>query len=153
MKQSKVKVKRYRRRGPQRRGDNQYVQAQQIWLILTAHVMAWQRPPTGLRPHRRSDKLITYSELAERMGMKKGAAQNVGRPVGIVGKYCLLNELPMLNTIVIKGEKRKPGHRVLVRPGKTLLEEQREVVKEDWFAYRVPKAGAFRKAHFRKAHK
>ena len=79
--------------------------------------------------------------------MMKGAAQNVGRPVGIVGEYCLLKKLPMLNTIVVKDEKRKPGHRVLRRSGKTLLEEQREVMKEDWFAYRVPKAGAFRKAH------
>ena len=33
----------------------------------------------------------------------------------------------------------------MVRDGKTYKEEQREVLKMDWFEYRVPTAGTFRK--------
>ena len=132
-------------------GDQRHVQAQRIWLILTAHVMAvrqirqiWpqsRRPPRGL-----VDELITYGELAERMQMKgkRQAGRNLGPPLGIVGEYCRRNNLPTLNSIVIM-RSGKPSSHVLVRAGKTCQEEQREVMETDWFEYRVPTTGAFRK--------
>ena len=140
-------------------GDRRHVQAQRIWLILTAHVMAerqiqqliedgWIQPRK--QPRRLSDKLITYGELAERMKMNRKAGLNLGPPLGIVGEYCRLNGLPTLNSIVTlrsrPGEPAgEPGSRLLVRDGKTYQEEQREVMKTDWFAYRVPTTGTFRK--------
>ena len=134
-------------------GDRRHVQAQRIWLILTAHVMAeqqWQRLPRRGPPRQLRDKLITYGELAERMKMNRKAGLNLGPPLGIVGEYCRLNGLPTLNSIVTlrsrPGEPAgEPGSRVLVRDGKTYQEEQREVMKTDWFAYRVPTTGTFRK--------
>ena len=128
-------------------GDRRHVQAQRIWLILTAHVMAWQRPPTEpRRPHKLSEKFITYGDLAERMKMNRKAGLNLGPPLGIVGEYCRLNGLPTLNSIVtLRSRPGEPGSRVLVRDGKTYQEEQREVMERDWFKYRVPTTGTFRK--------
>ena len=127
-------------------GDQRHVQAQRIWLILVAHVMAerqWRPQPR--RPRRPGDEFITYGELAERMQMDRKAGVTLGIPLGIVGEYCRVNGLPTLNSIVIKQETGVPGDHVLVRDGKTYTEEQREVMKTDWLAYRVPTTGTFRK--------
>ena len=127
-------------------GDQRHVQAQRVWMILTAHVMKewkWREEPRP--PRQRKDVLITYGGLAKRMGMDPKAGVTLGIPLGIVGEYCRVNGLPTLNSIVIKQETGVPGDHVLVRDGKTYKDEQREVMRTDWFAYRVPTTGAFRK--------
>ena len=127
-------------------GDPRHVQAQRIWLILVAHVMAefrWRRP--SRRPSRPDDVLITYGKLAERMGMDPKAGVTLGIPLRILGEYCRMNGLPTLNSIVIRQDTGAPGDHVLVRSGKTYQEEQREVAHTDWFQYRVPTTGTFRK--------
>ena len=127
-------------------GDQRHLQAQRVWLILTAHVMMeWQWRGRSRGHRRRDDVLITYGELAERMQMVSRAGYTLGIPLGIVGEYCRVNGLPTLNSIVVNQETRVPGDHVLVRDGKTYKDEQREVMNTDWFAYRVPTAGAFRK--------
>ena len=129
-------------------GDQRHVQAQHIWFILVAHVMAYPQLRHLFRRHLRPDEeLITYGELAERMKMrgKRRAGFNLGPALGIVGEYCRFNGLPTLNSIVIVEETGAPGSHVVVRDGKTYLEEQREVMETNWFAYRVPTAGVFRK--------
>ena len=127
-------------------GDQRHVQAQRVWLILTAHVMMeWQWRGRSRGPRRRDDVLITYGELAERMRMDSRAGRTLAIPLGIVGEYCRVNDLPTLNSIVVIQETRAPGDHVLVRDGKTYKDEQREVMNTDWFAYRVPTTGAFRK--------
>ncbi len=128
-------------------GDQRHVQAQRVWMILTAHVMKewkWEgkpRPPRG----RKDDLLITYGELAERMRMDPRAGRTLTIPLGIVGEYCRVNDLPTLNSIVIREDTGAPGDHVLVRDGKTYKDEQREVMRTNWFAYRVPTTGAFRR--------
>ena len=77
--------------------------------------------------------------------MDRKAGITLGIPLGMVGEYCRLNDLPTLNSIVVLQETGAPGHGVLVRDGKTYKDEQREVMKTDWFAYRVPTPGTFRK--------
>ena len=77
--------------------------------------------------------------------MRPGGQRTLGIPLGIVGEYCRVNGLPTLNSIVVNQETGVPGDHVLVRDGKTYRDEQREVMNEDWFAYRVPTTGAFRK--------
>ena len=127
-------------------GDQRHVQAQRVWIILTAHVMkewTWREEPRP--PRRRKDVLITYGELAKRMRMDPKAGVTLGIPLGTVGEYCRVNGLPTLNSIVIMQETGHPGLNVLVRDGKTYKDEQREVMRTDWFAYRVPTTGAFRK--------
>ena len=126
-------------------GDQRHVQAQRVWLILTAHVMKewkWREEPRP--PRRRKNVLITYIELAKRMRMRPGGQRTLGIPLGIVGEYCRVNGLPTLNSIVVNQETGVPGDHVLVR-GKTYRDEQRDVMQMDWFAYRIPTTGAFRK--------
>ena len=129
-----------------RRGDPRYVQAQRVWLILTAHIMMegrWRRRQD--RKPRRKELLMTYGDLAQRMGMDRKAGVTLVIPLGIVGEYCRMNDLPTLNSIVVNQDTGVPGDHVLVRDGKTYGEEQREVMRMNWFAYRVPTAGTFRK--------
>ena len=130
---------------PFERGDPRHVQAHRIYLILVAHVMAIAQRSKRPQGPKRRDVLITYSELTERMGMKPNARMTLGVPLGIIAEYCRMNDLPTLNSIVVLQETGAPGEGVLVRDGKTYKEEQREVANEDWFSYRVPAAGTFRR--------
>lgn len=121
------------------RGDRLYVQAQQIWLILVSKIMSSSRNPN--LPFK-----ITYGEVAEAMGYpNRQAGHTIGRQLGIVGVYCKMNNLPPLNTIVVNQATGEPGDEVVVRNGKTVVQEQRAVMKQDWYAVRVPTTGTFRK--------
>lgn len=116
-----------------KRGDRLYVQAQQIWLILVSKVMMQK-------------SLITYGELAEYMGYSdRRAGHTLCRQLGIIAKYCILNKLPTLNTIVVINYTDMPGELVIVRPNYTVKQEQSAVFKENWFNVRVPTTGTFRK--------
>jgi hypothetical protein len=116
-------------------GDPVHVRAQQVWLILVAHVMStagqWRT------------RLLTYGDLAVRMGHDRRAGIGLGRELGIVGKYCIDNGLPGLNCIVIGQDTGTPGPGVL-HSGKNWIDDVRKVVKLDWFKYRVPTTGTLR---------
>lgn len=120
-------------------GDRLYIQAQRIWLILVAFVMehadrGTPRPPT-----------ITYGELAVKMGAADGrAGHTLGRQLGIVGAFCLDNNLPALNSVVINAQTQQPGAEVVLQPGNTPLDEQHAVASFDWYSVRVPTTGTFR---------
>ena len=119
------------------RGDRVYVQAQQIWLILMAFAMT-KKPPS-------QPKTMTYGELALTMGYDDTrAGHTLGRQLGIVGQYCVQNDLPPLNVIVVNQETGMPGDEVVLRPGRFVKEEQKAVLTEDWFTVRVPTTGTFR---------
>jgi hypothetical protein len=117
-------------------GDRVYVRAQQVWLILVAHVMS----TTG----KFADRLLTYGELATRMGLNKKAAIGLGRELGIVGQYCVRNGLPALNCIVVSQQTGTPGHGVVVSKKKTWRDDARESLNTDWFRFRVPSTGTLR---------
>lgn len=123
-------------------GDRLYVQAQQIWIILVSFVMSENRE----KDSRRTIRTITYGELAEKMGRKKGklAGHTLGRQLGIVGQLCVLNGLPALNVVVVNQETRLPGGGVILSNGKTVQEEQKAVMSKNWFELRVPTTGTFR---------
>lgn len=121
------------------RGDRIYVQAQQIWLILCAFVMHSDK--TSGRP-----TTLTYGDLAAKMGYKdRRAGHMLARQLGIVGEYCRINELPALNAIVVNQNTGIPGDEVVLSVAKTILAEQKAVMREDWFGIRVPTSGTFRK--------
>lgn len=121
------------------KGDRVYVQAQQIWLILVAFVMHSDRNPK--RP-----ATITYGDLAVCMGYPdKRAGHMLGRQLGIVGRYCVSNGLPALNSIVVNQDTGMPGADVVLGAGRTVAQEQRDIMKQDWFSFRVPTTGTFRK--------
>jgi hypothetical protein len=120
-------------------GDRLYVQAQRIWLILAAFVMSPTRKP-GDR------KTITYGEVAELMRYPdRRAGHMLSRQLGIIGEYCRRNDLPALNAIVVNQTTGVPGEDVLLRDGRTVREEQAAVMREDWFALRIPTTGTLRK--------
>ena len=120
-------------------GDRLYVQAQRIWLILVSFVMehadrGTPRPPT-----------VTYGEVAVRMGAADvRAGHTLGRQLGIVGAFCLANDLPALNSVVVNAQTQQPGAEVVLQPGNTALDEQRAVATFDWYSVRVPTTGTFR---------
>lgn len=120
------------------KGDRVYVQAQQVWLILAAHVM--QAPRRVARP-----PLITYGEVAERMGMDRRAGHTLGRQLGIVANFCISNNLPPLNVIVVNQTSHMPGDDVIYRKSRKIPDEQRAVYDFDWFSVRIPTTGTFRK--------
>jgi hypothetical protein len=117
------------------RGCPVYVRAQQVWVILVAHVMCTSGPIRN--------RLLTYGELSDRMHIDRRAAIGLGRELGIVGNYCIQNELPALGSIVISQETQTPGPGVVFR-GKSWRDDQRDVFKQNWFFYRVPTSGTFR---------
>jgi hypothetical protein len=117
-------------------GDRIYVRAQQVWLILVAFVMSRQEG---------TPRTLTYGDLAEKMGYDRRAGVGLGRgPLGIVGEYCLLNNLPTMNSIVVNNTGF-PGDHVLLRGGYTVAQEQEETLGANWFQFRVPTTGTFRK--------
>lgn len=130
-----AKIREY---GP---GDRVYVQAQRIWLILTGFVSG---DPT--RPSYGKIRTMTYGELALRMGYSTSqAGRTLGRQLGIVGRCCLDNNLPALNSIVVNTTTGLPGDHVVLTPGNTIKEEQRAVSKWDWYSVGVPTTGMLRK--------
>ena len=131
--------------------DRLYVQAQQIWLILVAFVMEGcdrdaSRPPT-----------ITYGDLAMRMGYEDGrAGRTLSRQLGIINDYCVANQVPVLNSVVVTQSTGMPATELSfgyeddgqIQPEKALqrlMVEQKKVMAYDWFSVRVPTTGTFRK--------
>jgi len=124
-----------------KQGDRLPVQAQRIWQILTAFVMF---APHGSRPR----KVMPYGDLAVLMGYAdRRAGHMLGRQLGIVGHFCVANDLPPLNTIVINEATGMPGDEVVVRPGRTVKEEQKAVASQDWFEIRPPTTGTLRQIY------
>jgi hypothetical protein len=122
------------------RGDPIYVQAQRIWVILVAFVSTPLRDTDDRR-------IILYGDVAELMGYPdRRAGHTLGRQLGIIGEYCRLNDLPTLNSIVVIEKTLEPGDEVLLRDGRSIPDEQRDVMREDWFALGVPSTATLRKA-------
>ena len=106
-------------------GDRIHVQAQQVWGLLTAYATFGGRQP------------ISYGDLAEWMGKDRRAGITLGRQLGIVGRYCLANDCPPLNVIVV-GRDGRPGEGVVTRVGKTIKQDQKAVFKYEWLKVRPP---------------
>ena len=126
-----------RRYGP---GDRLPVQAQRIWLILAGHVSGRREPPP------QNARTITYGELALRMGYADTRAGHMlSRQLGIVGHYCLMNDLPALNAIVVNATTNEPGGDIVLTPGRSFREELRAIYRQDWYEVGVPTTGTLRK--------
>ena len=125
-------------------GDRLYVQAQQIWLILSAHaVLRGEERLNGL-----PKGLLSYSDLAELMGRGRTGRRFLGRQLGIVGHYCLSRNLPPLNVIVITEKEEQPGLRVVWAPGSSVKRDQRRVLKYPWFELRPPTIKALKDVYY-----
>lgn len=87
---------------------------------------------------------MSYGDLAELMGKPRRAARTLARQLGIVGLYCLENELPPLNVIVVNQKTQKPGHRVVITPESSVRRDQLRVLKYPWFRLHPPSINAFK---------
>ena len=125
------------------KGDRVYVQAQQIWLILTAHAML--RRPAG--PDHR-DSLLHYGDVAATMGKDRKAGITLARQLGIVGVYCVDHGLPPLNVIVVNKETGGPGADVVLTPGSSVRKDQRRVYSYNWFGVRPPSIKALKDVYY-----
>jgi len=103
-------------------------------MILAAHATC------GLQGVDRDDGLITYGELAVLMGRSRLAGRSLGDPLGAVGFYCLQNDLPALNSIVVNAKTGQPGDAVVCRAGRSVEKEQKAVLnkKKGWMVFRPP---------------
>ena len=126
------------------KGDRLYVQAQQIWLILSSHAVFRAKESRNGLPK----GLLTYGDLAELMGKPRRAGYTLGRQLGIVGYYCLNCELPPLNVIVVNEKEEKPGWRVVWTPGSSVRKDQRKVLKYSWFELRPPTIKALKDVYY-----
>ena len=117
-----------------KKGDRVYVQAQRIWLILSAHAVL--RRETRCNGFRKG--LLGYGDLAELMGKDRRAGITLTRQLGIVGHYCLEHELPPLNVIVVNQNTGEPGADVVLTPGSSIRQDQRKVLRFPWFEMRPP---------------
>lgn len=125
-----------RRYGP---GDRLPVQAQRIWLILAGFISGRDAPVPNA-------KTMTYGELALRMGyVDARAGHMLSRQLGIVGNYCLMNDLPALNAIVVNAQTREPGGDVVLTPGRSFSQEVRAIYRQDWYEVGIPSTGTLRK--------
>lgn len=119
-------------------GDRVFVTAQQIWLVLTGFVM-WA--PVAERRN-----FITYGELALKAGYGDARAGHMlGRQLGIIGNFCLQNDLPALNAIVVTQHSRTPGDEVVHAPQRTIQQEQNRVMGFNWYLVACPTTGMLRK--------
>lgn len=126
-----------RRYGP---GDRLPVQAQRIWLILTGWVCGRDDPIPA------SKRTMTYGELALRMGYADTRAGHMlGRQLGIVGHYCLMNDLPALNALVVNKDTGEPGGDVVLTPKRDFRAELKAIYNTDWYTVGVPSTGTLRK--------
>lgn len=130
------------------KGDPLYVQAQQIWIILTGFAMMRKYPVQEGQHRIRRDFCdhIAYSELVEIME-RPGAQNMISRQLGIIGHYCVMNDLPPLNVIVVNKDSDLPGDGAVLREGRTLEQEMIAVTTFNWFSVRPPTVGALRKVY------
>ena len=122
-------------------GDRLYVQAQQIWLILTA-ISTLKTNYSDLGGGK-----VTYGDLANLMGKSSLAGRTLSRQLGIVGYYCLENNLPALNAIVINKDTGAPGHDVVLTEGNSLETELTQIRNVNWFKYRAPTISKLRSVY------
>lgn len=125
-------------------GDRIFVQAQQIWLILIAHVFSKKMLAEKCKDHQPENPTITYGEVSMRMGHpEKRAAITTIRPLKIIGRFCEINGIPPLDCIVVSDETGVPGGNLWTNED---LDELQKSVMEypEWFFIRPPTTGALR---------
>ncbi len=82
--------------------------------------------------------MITYGEAAKLMGYSPQAGRTLGGALGLISGFCEKNELPHLNAIVVDFETGEPGEGVPLAKGVNILDVQKEVLRENWFAIKAP---------------
>lgn len=120
------------------RPARRHEQAQQIFLIVSsfvAHECSGFRKDTGI---------ITYGELAEKMGYDPRAGVTLSEALGMVARFCEQNNLPYLNAMVVNAETGEPGDEVIWDEDMSIEKEREKIREFDWFSLQPPSMKAFR---------
>jgi hypothetical protein len=107
--------------------------------------MALVQGPKLLGLGKRTVRKITYGDLAAELGYSHQAGRTLSRQLGMIGKFCKLNGLPCLNTLVVNAITDECGDEVVVSKGRNSKQERRAVMDFNWFEVGVPTTGTFRK--------
>lgn len=119
--------------------EQNHVLAHRAWHILTAYVM-FKQDFDGKGPG-----LLTYGTLAEQMGYSRQAARVTIAPLGYIHRFCAGTGVPHLNAVVVRSDSHIAGWDEMFPSEQAHLHEQRRVIDTDWFKYRIPAPGTFRK--------
>jgi hypothetical protein len=106
----------------------------------TRAVQAWQIL-MGLAMNRQT---IRYRVLETIMHRKAMSGDTSGYILGHIAAYCIDNNLPELNLIVVNAHGL-PGHGILV-DSESLIPRREEVYDTDWYNIRTPSEEEFRTA-------
>jgi len=120
--------------------DRRWVVAQQIWIVLVTFASSSARMPDG-------EKRLTYDALASDLGwIGRDRGMKVRSALSLVGMYCAINDLPMLNLLVVDPATGRPGTLALIpRENASLASIHRKALAFRWSSIRVPSPGAFRR--------
>ena len=116
-------------------GDRVHVQAQQIWQLLAALLIA--RRFEG----KQAQVTITYGDLAKAMGKPSQAGRSLIKPLWIIGEFCKDVGLPTLNSIVVNKLTGLPGEHVVLSDGRSIPAEMKAVNAYDWAQISPPTRG------------
>ena len=90
--------------------------AYQLWIILVGMANNWQ--------------ITSYGWLAELVGFKGSGV--FADPLGHIAAFCILNDLPLLTTLVVKTEGGEPGSGIPIDSDEIDAERMR-VLNYDWY--------------------
>lgn len=121
--------------------DRRWVVAQQIWMVLVGFAM------TRNATHNAAEKTLSYDALASDLGWSgRDRAMKVRGALGLVGLYCAVNKLPMLNLLVVESSTGRPGSQAVIpHENADLASLHRRALAFRWASVRVPTPGAFRR--------
>lgn len=139
-----------------------FARAVQAWVIVTGFVTLSQSSRLKVRirkseiPPNLTNKfksgIINYGMVNDLM-KREPFPWNIrlGDELGMIGDYCLQNDLPLLNTVVVSKETGEPStenEKLLFSGGRSSVsEEQQAVLNYDWFAIRIPTIRQIRLAY------
>ncbi|MGR3485091.1 MAG: hypothetical protein ACU0BF_07075 [Paracoccaceae bacterium] len=133
-------------------GGTAYERAAHIYTVL-CYWVDWRMSDSRIEKEHRSEGLISYGGLAIRLGLEVGASGTFSVALGHVARYCAINDLPALNSVVVNAKTGLPGDGVLLADYESAKREFQAVKaysgEEEyrWTAIRSPSPTHFRKAH------
>ena len=125
---------------PYARPARRHEQAHQIYMIIASFVAH------DCKGFMNKKGLITYGELAIKMGYSSQTGVTLNTALGMVAKYCEKNDLPYLNAMVVNAETGEPGGEVVWDENLSVKKERKKIREFDWFALQPPSMKAFLKA-------
>lgn len=82
--------------------------------------------------------IITYGELADKMGYTPNTGVTLNVCLGVVARFCKANDLPYINAMVVNAETGEPGDEVIWDHNLSIRTERKKIRKFKWQTYEPP---------------